>query len=207
VTAGRIRKPTLEGTRDERRADDFLGDVVAELEGAATPAPRDQRDREEVARQRERVVDGVARAELRQDLVDDVAAIVGAQAVRAADAQVVTVVLGERRRDDAVLHERLHQEVSCVDAEARLQIGSLLGVTPPQLGADVHRGMRPRALGEVLDHLADALVAVDQQHVALVQRGAQASEVARQQAVIVAAPSRQRASGGVEQPATQPAHR
>src|SRR5262249_60122141 len=57
----------LEGPGDERRADHLPGDVVAELEDAPTPAPRDQRDREEVARQREGVADGVARAELRED--------------------------------------------------------------------------------------------------------------------------------------------
>ena len=48
-----------------------------------------------------------------------------------------------------------------------------------QLVADVQRAVRPRALRQVADDLADALVALDQQHVALAQRLLELVDVVR----------------------------
>ena len=176
-------------------------------EGVAAPARGNQRHREEVARQAEGAAHAVAHAQIGERLVHDPLAVLGPQTARPAYADIVVAVLGDGRGDDALFHEGFDQQVLRVVSEGSFERGAAFGVSAPQLVADVERGVRPRALRQVLDHLADPLVAVDQEDVALPERAAQQAGVAGED-VLVALPSRgEHACGGCDHLAAQGAHR
>src|SRR3989442_408239 len=76
-----------------------------------------------------------------------------------------------------------------------------------ELVADVEDRVRPGALRQVLDDLAHALVAVDQDHVAGADDAQQGVEVVGQEEGVVAARLGERAGGQFEELVAEPAHR
>jgi hypothetical protein len=173
----------------------------------ASSAVRDQAHREEVARQVEDVLDGVARAELGEHFVADARQVLGAEPTRAADAHVHGRVLDERRRDHAALHERFDHHVLGLDAVTVEELLAASGHAAQELVADVERRVRPRALRQVFDHLRDALLAVHEDDVALADGGAEARQVVRLQELVLPARAREHARGGVDHSLAEPSHR
>ena len=86
------------------------------------------------------------------------------------------------------------------------QVGAARGGAAQHLVADVERGVRPRALGEVLDHLAHPLLAVDENDVARAEGAAEGVQAGRMVQVVTAARLHQGARGEIVDGATEPAH-
>jgi len=196
----------LEGPPDDARADDLRREAAPELERAAAEAARDQAHREEVARQVEDVLHVVAQPDLCDHLVQDALEILALEPDRAADAEVEAGILGEGRGEHA-LEQRLDHHVlgvAPVLGDERLALG---GETAQELVADVEDRVRPGALRQVLDDLAHALVAVDQDHVAGADDAQQGVEVVGQEEGVVAARLGERAGGQFEELVAEPAHR
>src|SRR5439155_634317 len=93
----------LEGAGDQARAHHLGRQPASEIERATPEAARDETHRKEIAREVEQVLQVVARAELRDHLVEDALQVVALQAVRPADADVEGRVFRERRGDDPLL--------------------------------------------------------------------------------------------------------
>ena len=134
-------------------------------------------------------------------LVEDARQVLAPEAARTADAQVEVRVLRERRGDDALSSSA--STIMCCASRPCAATSAVAprGIAPQELVADVEHGVRPGALRQVLDDLAHALVAVDQDDVA---RAGDARrrlvEVVRQEAVVRSARLGEHARRGVEEP-------
>ena len=78
-----------------------------------------------------------------------------------------------------------------------------LAAAPQQLVADVERRVRPAALGQVADHRRDALIALDQDHVALAQPRFERAEVVARAPLVVRERLEQVVDDAVDEPASQ----
>ncbi len=148
----------------------------------------------------------VAEPDLRDHLVEDTLEILALEPDRAADAEVEAGILGERRGEHAFEQRFDHHVlgVAPVLGDERLALG---GEAAQELVTDVEDRVRPGALREVLDDLAHALVAVDQDHVAAADHAQQGVEVVGQEERVVAARLGERPGGQVEYLIAEPAHR
>ena len=125
-------------------------------------------------------------AQLGEHLIEDASEIVPLQPHGAADAQVQVRVLGDGRGQHP-FGECLDHHVLGIASVCRAQRRALLRMAPQDLISHVEHGVRPRALGQVLDDLADALLAVDEDDVTEAKALPQALGVVRQE-VVVGAP-------------------
>ena len=88
----------------------------------------------------------------------------------------------EKRRQydqfgEAGFHQRFDEQPFDFVAERPRQLFTRPRVAPQRFVAHVERGMRPRALRQVLDTFADALVAFDQNYVALADMAPQSGQI------------------------------
>ena len=147
---------------------------------------RDQMEGQKVAGQIEEIAAVVAVSDATENVFDHGVPILAAQPERAADPDVVVDVLGERRDDDALRHERFDDQMPRLASKASLHPHLRVVVPPQQRVADVERAVRPRGLGEVLDRLRNALISVDQEHVAGSDRRLQFLEIVVDEPPVVA---------------------
>ena len=161
----------------EQAGADHLGRLAAsEVERGAAETIRDDPSRQQVAREIEHVAQVVAPADRADRLVENDLQVLGAQAMRARDPDVVVDVLAQRRCDHAV-RQRLDDEVLGLVSE--VESGPLCDgpAVAQQLVSDVERRVRPARLRQHLDHGRDAVVAVDEDDVALADVPAQRMRV------------------------------
>ena len=113
--------------------------------------------------------------------------VVGPQADRPADPDVQVDVLDERRHDDAAVDERLDDQVSRLAAESPLDLDAARRVPVQERVADEQRAVRPRRHRQVLDGLRDALVSLDEEHVAGAHRRLQLGGLVVDESVVALA--------------------
>ena len=162
----------VERLRDQRRADDAGRMPRAERHQAAPPALWN-RQREQVAQQIENILHVIVETDALAGIGADAHAVLGRQSRRAANTRVIARIFRQRRPDHALA------EIG-FDQNQRFAVGGLAVADAP----DIKRGMRPGGLGEIFDDAGNVVVALDQQHVARTQGGAQRRGIARREGLI-----------------------
>jgi hypothetical protein len=193
----------VEQTPQQTGADHLRAATAAQRERLALPLTRENRHPQQVDGQVDDVAQVVARTDRRHCVVENLGQVVGAQAVRAAQTDVEIRVLGQRRRHDSAVDEGFDENVPRLVAEAVDRQIPNLAPAADEIVADEERGVGPRALGEVLDHCRDTLIALHQQDVALADAPLEALHVVVAAQLIGGEGLREKAGDALGQPVSK----
>ncbi len=179
------------------------GLAAAELQRATPEPARNQADGQEITRQVEHVLQIVSVADVAQHLLQYLRAVGAGEVEGAANPDVEIPIFAQRREHHSLLDQGFDHQMVGFLAELLKQVTARFGVAPQGFVADVYRGMRPRALSQVLDTFTDPLIALHQHHVGLADVALEPDQVVGNPEVVLLKRLGQQAQGEPDQAAPE----